>query len=76
MTPEVKKRILESIEGDAYTKVHAEVIFQNDGRVNKMERIERIVMQMRLDIELFEAICDWQENEQARIKQAQDGDES
>lgn len=67
MTLEVKKRILESIEGDAYTKVHAEVIFQNDGRVNKMERIERIVMQMRLDIELFEAICDWQENEQMRI---------
>lgn len=67
MTPEIRKRILESIEGDAYTKVHAEVIFQNDGRVNKMERIERIVMQMRLDIELFEAICDWQENEQVRI---------
>lgn len=67
MTPEIRKRILESIEGDAYTKVHAEVIFQNDGRVNKMERIERIVMQMRLDIELFEAICDWQESEQARI---------
>lgn len=76
MTPADKQRILDAIWGDCYTNVHAQVIFQNDGRVNKMERIERIVMQMRLDIELFEAICDWQENEQARIKQAQDGDES
>lgn len=76
MTPADKQRILDAIWGDAYTNVHAEVIFNNDGRLAKIKRIECIVMKARLDAELLEALCDWQENEQARIKQAQDGDES
>jgi hypothetical protein len=72
MTPEHKQRILDAIWGDCYTNVHAEVIFKNDGRLAKIERIERIVMKARLDAELLQALCDWQESEQARINAQED----
>lgn len=67
MTPLDKQRILDAIWGDCYTNVHAEVIFKNDGRVKKIERIEAIVLKARCDVELLQALWDWQENEQARI---------
>ena len=67
MTPEHKQRILDAIWGDCYTAVHAEVIFKNDGRLAKIERIEAIVLKARRDAELLQALCDWQENEQARL---------
>lgn len=75
MTPADKQRILDAIWGNCYTNVHAQVIFNSDGRVEKIKRIEAIVLNARRDVELLKALWDWQENEQARIKQAQDGDE-
>lgn len=67
MTPADKQRILDAIWGDCYTNVHAQVIFNSDGRVEKIKRIEAIVLNARRDVELLKALWDWQENEQARI---------
>lgn len=61
MTPADKQRILDAIWGDCYTKVHAQVIFNSDGRVEKIKRIEAIVLNARRDVELLKALWEWQE---------------
>lgn len=67
MTPLDKQRILDAVWGDAYTDIHAVVIFQNDGRILKFKRIYEIVLSTQRDTEVLKALWDWQENEQARI---------
>ena len=67
MTPQHKQDILNAIWGDCYTNVHAEVIFQNDGRLAKIERIEAILIKARCDCETLKALWLWQDNEHARI---------
>ena len=70
MNPQVIKEIRDAIYGDAYTAIHAVVIFEDRDRVDKFFRIWDIVSQATTRIAELKDLQMFLENEEAKQKEA------
>lgn len=73
MNPQVIKEIRDAIYGDAYTAIHAVVIFEDGDRIKKFSDIWRIVTATATRLYELDELCVFFENEMAK-RQAEDAD--
>lgn len=73
MNPQIIKEIQNAIHGDAYTAIHAVVIFGDGDRIKKFSDIWRIVTATTTRLYALDELCVFFENEMMK-RQAEEAD--